>query len=380
MANGQTHDGLTVQVIREESRWDAIRADWDALYAANPRAAAPMDFEWLRRWWQTYGPAYGRDGLRVVAVWDRSRLVAALPLYVGRQSPAGQFGARTLRFISTGESALEETCPEFLDLLCDPATQSSCLPRVWDAIDGLDWDVLELVDMAENALLRSGGEPPPGVTVESRGTSFVADISGGVGAYVERLSSSNRSHLRRLLRQGEKAGVRFDVASAETCDDAFDDLVRLHQHRWTRDGKPGVFAAPRFTEFHRGLVRAWVPPQRAVLARLWLGDRVLAAHYGFITQARFDLYQSGVEFGECEAVSSPGILAILRLIHWLADRHVTTFDFLRGPATHKERMSTSRPAMVTLRQVRPTPRGLAVRARLILAGWRRRHGAGSPSS
>jgi len=373
VARSDTLPDISIHVITTDEEWDAIRDQWNELFRHSSGPASPLEFEWLRRWWGVFGDAYGSLGLRIVTAWDGTELVAALPLYLDGGARLGPVDPRTLRFISTGEADFEETCPEFMDLLCRHDAAASVVPAIWDAIRGIACDAIELVDLsAETPLLTHGPVP---VSASSRGTSYVADITGGLAAYIERLSSSNRSHLRRLLRQGERAAARLEVAGPGDCNAAFDDLVRLHQERWNHDGKPGVFSAPRFVEFHRGLAHEWMAGDRAVVARLFVGDAVVAAHYGFITRTRFDLYQSGVQMLECDAVSSPGILAILLLMEWLAARGVTTFDFLRGPATHKERMSTSRPEMITLRGFRGTPRGLAARAVALAAGVRRRRRA-----
>ena len=368
VAGNQGAEGLSVRVLRDGTEWDRIRTEWDALYAASPHVTPPLDFAWLRRWWHYYGPDYGGGGLRVVCVWRQDRLVGTLPVYISSGRGGGPIRSRVLRFVSTGESTAEETCPEFLDLLCRPEDEQAVAPVAWEALRRLDWDTCEFADVAgDTALLRRW----PGwltLSVIPRGTSYVADLSGGFAAYMAGPSSS---HLRRTLRQGEKAGARFDVADEDTADEIFEDLVRLHEARWKNEGKSGVFSAPRFLAFHRDLVRDWVPKGRAILARVSFGSDVLAVQYGFVTGTRFDLYQSGVRMRECEEIRSPGILAILWQMEWLACRGVTTYDFLRGPATHKERMSTSKPPMVSLQGFRHTPRGLAARALAFAARVRR---------
>src|SRR5580704_14866261 len=109
--------GLTTRVIEKEVEWDAIRNDWKVLYTSSPYSSIPLDFDWLRAWWRVFGGLYGTGGLRIVTVWRGSRLVGTAPLYVGR-GVSGSLGTRHLRFISTGEAAHEETCPDYLNLLC----------------------------------------------------------------------------------------------------------------------------------------------------------------------------------------------------------------------------------------------------------------------
>ncbi len=351
--------GLTTRVIREEVEWDAIRDDWRALYASSPYSSTPLDFAWLRGWWQVYGTLYGTGGLRVITVWRGSRLVGAVPLYVGRGS---SLGSRHLRFISTGEAAHEETCPDYLNLLCLPGEEAACVDSMWDEVGRMAWDRLEFLDLAEDSPLLRARSLPYSVRQFPRGSCPVADLAGGFEAYLGRLSSNVRQQARRLVREGERAGVHFEVINAEQSAGAFDDLVRLHQERWTSGGKPGVFAAQPFIDFHRNLIGEWLPERRAVLARMCLAGDPVAVLYGFVTGQKFDFYQSGVQREAAAPLRSPGILAHLLLMRALTERGVTAYDFLRGSSSYKLRLATRENQLVGIRIWRPTLRAAIYRS------------------
>ncbi|MCX6550826.1 MAG: GNAT family N-acetyltransferase [Acidobacteria bacterium] len=353
-------DQLTTRIIRDEGAWDAIRPEWDSLYALSPSPAPPLAFAWMRRWWRVYGAMYGPGGLRVLTVWRGTILVAVLPLYL-HSGNIRQLAVRSLRFISTGEAEEEEVCPEYLGLLCLPGDEAACHAAVWAEIGRLAWDQLELLDLSAESPLLQAGALPPNAQVFSRGPSYVADLTGGFEAYVARLSSRNRKAVRHLLRDGERADARLEIVGPDQSAGAFDDLRRLHQERWAGEGSPGAFSARRFIEFHSGLVQEWVPDGRAILARLWLAEEPVAVLYGFVSSRTFHFYQSGVRLDGGGRVESPGILAILLLMQALADRGVTALDFLRGPATHKTRMATLEHPIVGVRIQRPTVRGIAHR-------------------
>jgi CelD/BcsL family acetyltransferase involved in cellulose biosynthesis len=139
--------------------------------------------------------------------------------------------------------------------------------------------------------------------------------------------------------------------------------VRLHQERWTAEGSPGVFAADRFTVFHREIVAEWLPRGRAVLARLSVGDEPVAVLYGFVTGSRFDFYQSGVRRDGPGRLRSPGHLAHLLLMQLLAERGVTAYDFLRSSSSsYKRRLATRESRLIGLRLWRPTLRATTRRS------------------
>ena len=345
---------VTTRIICEEREWDAIRDDWNTLHASSPYSSAPLDFVWLRGWWRVYGTLYGKAGLRIVTVWRGSRLVGAIPLYMGR-GMGGSLGTRHLRFISTGEEEHEETCPDYLNLLCLPGEEAICADAIWGEVGRLDWDHLEFLDLMEDSPLLLGITLPHDARSFSRGSCPIADLTDGFEEYLKRLSLKSRQQARRVLREGE-AGAHFEVADVNQAAGAFDDLVRLHQERWTLDSQPGVFASTRFTEFHRKLIQEWLPSGRAVLARLSIANVPVAVLYGFVNGLKFELYQLGVRREPASRVHSPGILANLLLMRALTERGMTAYDFLRGSASYKVRLATRESQLVGVRIWRPTLR------------------------
>ena len=352
---------LTSRVIQNEFEWDAIQDDWNALYASSPYSSFPLDFVWLRLWWRMYGALYGKEGLRIVTVWRGSRLIGALPLYLGCGA-GGSFGGRHLRFISTGEAEHEETCPEYLNLLCLPGEEAICADAIWGEVGRMEWDHLEFLDLAEDSPLLRARTLPREARSFSRGSCPVADLAEGFEAYLKRLSLKSRGQARRVLREGERAGAQLELVDAAQAAGAFEDLVRLHQGRWALGGKPGVFAAARFTEFHRSLVQEWLPSGQAVLARLSLAGVPAAVLYGFVNGPKFDSYQVGARRDPASPVHSLGILANLLLMRALSERGVTAYDFLRGSASYKQQFATRDNKLSGVRIWRPTLRAAVYRS------------------
>jgi CelD/BcsL family acetyltransferase involved in cellulose biosynthesis len=352
---------VTTRVLQKEEEWDGIRDDWKALYASSPYSSVPLDFAWLRGWWRVYGALYGTGGLRVVTVRRGSRLIGAVPLYVSR-GVGNSLGARHLRFISTGEEEHEETCPDYLNLLCLPGEEAVCADSIWREVGRMDWDHLEFLDLTEDSPLLRGITLPNDARSFSRGSCQVADLADGFEAYLKRLPPRGREQARRVLREGERAGAQLELVDAAQASGAFDDLVRLHQERWTLDGKPGVFAAARFTEFHRNLIQEWSPSGRAVLARLSLAGVPAAVLYGFVNGRKFDSYQSGARRDPGSLVHSPGVLAHMLLMRVLTERGVTACDFLRGSSSYKRRQATRENQLIGVQIWRPTMRAAIYRS------------------
>jgi CelD/BcsL family acetyltransferase involved in cellulose biosynthesis len=352
---------VTARVVASDAEWDDLRHDWNELYSVSPTASPPLDYAWLRGWWKAYGPTLRDSRLRIATVWHGAELIAAAPLYV-RGGAGHALGLRRLGFISTGEAEFEETCPDYLDMLCRPGAETSGARLIWQAIGRMAWDQLELVDLPEGSPLLRASVGPTDARNFPRGVCPIADLTGGFDAYLGRLSSNSRQHARRLLRAARRDKAVFELARETDQDQFFDDLVLLHQVRWSADGKPGCFAAPRFTEFHRELVREWLPQGRSILARLSHEGQVYAVLYGFVHGTRFDFYQSGIRLGDKGPFDSPGNTAHLLLMEALAGRGITAYDFLRGSSSYKERLATRHASLVGIRIWRPTIRAASHRS------------------
>jgi CelD/BcsL family acetyltransferase involved in cellulose biosynthesis len=367
-----------VRVIRDEQAWDAIRPQWEALFERSPYAATPLRFAWLRNWWKCYGATYGaaQHALQIITVWRSHELIGVLPLYESILH-LSFFNLRRIGFISTGEALNEETCPDYMNLLCLPGEEATCLRSMQETLQHMEWDFMELVNLRERSPLLDVQSWSDGPCQVSNGQGCpLADLRGGFDAYLGRLNSKHRKNARRSLRSATEAGAVLELADARNASDFFDDLVQVHQKRWNDLGMPGCFAADRFTAFHRAMVRDEIPGGGAVLARLRVRQRTVAAVYGFITASKFDVYQSGVEVAEDGPVHSPGVAAHLLLMAKLCERGVTAYDFLRGTSQYKNGLSTGMSGLYTLHAWRPTVRALAHRSCRLL-GFRARSEPGA---
>jgi CelD/BcsL family acetyltransferase involved in cellulose biosynthesis len=349
------HDPLSTRIVDDVDAWDALQDDWHHLHAASPTASTTLDFVWLRRWWQVYAPVYGAGGLRIITMWRGKQLVGALPLYLELRR-VGPFTLRCLRLISTGEAEYEETCPDYLNLLHLPGEDIDCAQAAWQAVQEMRWHTLELLDLPDDSpLLRTHEALRATLKISSRGSCPQAVIGVGFENYLANLSSKRRMHARQDLRKVENSGSQFELADASHADAYMEDLIRLHQQRWTAEGKPGCFSAPRFTQFHRLLVRDWIASGRAILARLSYRGEASVVLYGFLTAGKFDLYQLGVGSMDVSAVRSPGTTTNLLLMDRLAGQGVQRYDFLRGSSNYKKSLATEERKLICVQAARHSP-------------------------
>jgi hypothetical protein len=291
-----------------------------------------------------------------------ARLVGVLPLYVG-QKGLPLVGSRRLGFISTGVAEYEETSSDYLDLLHAPGEAERCLQAVRTALKSpaaLCWDELDLSELSSESLLAflANSNGGPFGRIVTQGTGYRSDLTGGFEAYLRRLSHGARAAGRRLLREVQRSGMVFKVATdAEQADLFFTEMVELHHRRWQAAGRSGSFA-PRHAEFHRTLARTLVPTGGVFLSRLSLDGQPFAVAYGHRVRHTYHCYQRGVNL-QTKLVCSPGTAVLLLLMAHLVERGVTCYDHLMGANSFKQRYATEQHTFVRLCATRPTFRSFA---------------------
>ena len=350
---------ITVRLLTGEAEWDELAPAWNRLHELSPHRSVVLRFDWLRTWWRVYASAYAAmpNGLRILTAWRGSELIGLLPLYQCAHSRMPLALAK-LAFISTGESELDETCPDYLNVLSLPGEEDACISAFWNILHAAQWDQVDLLDVPSDSPIITRGTRPHEArcAIARRDICAIANLEGGFEAYLKRLTSHARQQARRHIRAAARCRARLEFASGDAVGEAFDELVRLHQSQWQKKGKPGCFGSRRFTEFHRLLVALWAPSGKAMLARLSIDDKAVAIMYGFVCNSKFDGYQCGTDMSASKILPSPGIVGHLLLMKRLADLGITRYDFLRGSALYKKKLATEYKELSKVIMVRPSLR------------------------
>lgn len=349
----------TYEVIEDTRAWAALEPEWRELFAAAENPSSTLRWEWLNEWWSVFGPRYGAapGGLKILTLRNESRLIAALPLYLQR---SGAISRSRLGFIGTGENASEAVYPEKLDVLHRQLTapqRHEASKSLAEALAKIAWDEWDLGVGSENSLLAevAGALPSGAKRVHKTFPDPIADLSGGFEAYVERQSSNTRQQFRRMLRAVPKAGLTFEVAEHEAQALHFlEELITLHQKRWHDSGQSGAFHSTAVREFHRRVLSKLLARGEVVIARLGNANEAVAVLYGFVASDCFDFYQSGLIREGYGELKSPGIAAHLLLMQFLAGRGITTYDFLAGASSYKDKLATANRALVRVRLLKLT--------------------------
>ncbi|MCC6792494.1 MAG: GNAT family N-acetyltransferase, partial [Thermomicrobiales bacterium] len=120
----------------------------------------------------------------------------------------------------------------------------------------------------------------------------------------------------------------------------FEELVALHQQRWTAAGYTGSFASSRFLGFHRTLIANLLGEGRIVLYRATAGEQVLGTFYGFVERGSIYHYQWGLAQFEDNNLS-PGFVVGALCMQEALDRGYDEVNWLAGDVRYKRELSTT---------------------------------------
>lgn len=288
----------------------------------------------------------------------------------------GRRGPWRVRTVHLGTAGLEPPRSIYVEcnrLLVEDARREAF---AWALIQRLtaerDWDELVLDGfVVADAELLMAAEPSfeadrqPSPCADLGALADNGDVTAG-------LSKGTRQKLRRSVRNlGEDVQVEW-AATVESALAIFDELVELHQRRWTAVGKPGAFADGRVRGFHRDLI-ARLMPDGVVLFRARAPDgSTVGCLYGHIEDGRLLFQQSGLASFD-DSRTKPGLTVHALCMQECLDRGLAEYDFLAGDSFYKRQLSNREHTLVwAVARRRRLRLILLEQMRRLRAWWRRR--------
>jgi CelD/BcsL family acetyltransferase involved in cellulose biosynthesis len=369
---GASNSDLTATVLREVAPLADLRGDWLALQrrsAANEPMLSPA---WLLTWWRIFGCQGGRQP-RVILFHQGPRLVGLAPLLRRRVWHSRVVPFRRLEPFGVGEKEADSICPDYLNIIAETgagAAVASSLANLLGggALDDGDELVIPKMDgdgpmppLLADALLRAGFA----TTVTVTDAAPYIPLPPTWDAYLQALSPSRRYFVKRSLRDFDKwCGGSAEVHCAATPSELAEGqriLVKLHQERWRRADRAGVFASPRFAAFHEAVQLELLESGNLELLWLCARGKPVAAVYNIVWDGKVYFYQSGRKMDVPDNVR-PGVILHAHAIRRAIELGRREYDFLGGPARYKTQLALASRPLVELRAVRPSLREWTYRA------------------
>jgi CelD/BcsL family acetyltransferase involved in cellulose biosynthesis len=326
--------------------WPEWSQLWSELAASCPERSFFLSPEWIESWLEVFGPVTEPSLLVFRGDRANSRDAVGICLLGSRRERCGPIPVRRAYLNTAGEDEADEACAEYNATLSRKGWELPVAAALWAHLKLLSWDEFEARGMmAGDSLEALIAARPERVTVRRRNVhSYFVDLrklDRSPESYLKALSRNTREQVRRSLRLLEQEGplavrVASDLAEAMGI---LEELARLHQARWEARGRSGVFASPRFRDFHRRLIERAFPQGTVHLLQVRAGEQSFAALYNFVLDGKVYFYQSGVRSGLDRRIK-PGLAAHICAVSHYLKAGLHEYDFLAGEAQYKQSLST----------------------------------------
>lgn len=338
--------------IHASSEREFALARWRELEQQFPDRGLTCSADWTAVWLQAYGEIVPH---RFVLAWDcqTDRLCGICLLTEGVRQTDGPLPIRTLHVGTAGEPERDSVCIEYNRLLVDPAREAAFQQKLVEYLNaqtGVDqWNLDGFCEAdltgfdADTTDLEQRTEPAHWCDL-----TLLRDENKDVLAG---LRSDTRRRVRRSLESYE--GLRVEWADTVVhARDIFDELVRLHQTRWTSLGKQGSYASPRFRKFHGDLLERLTPDGRMALFRVRSGSATVGCVQLLIDRNRVLLYQCG--WVRAYGKHSPGVVVDYLAMCECLERGYDAYDFLAYETQHKRHLSNACHNLIWARKRNPS--------------------------
>jgi CelD/BcsL family acetyltransferase involved in cellulose biosynthesis len=186
-------------------------------------------------------------------------------------------------------------------------------------------------------------QPVPSALKLQKSMCHVADLSGGLDAYVAWRKSNWNDQVKkneRRKRQGERqwGPMRLEIACPKTSTH-FETLMALKQAKYVETNRHNILAVPWINAFLRQLYQSSDPDFVGEISLLYFGDHLAAMEFGL--RAGPVMHSWFPTFDRAYAQVSPGILLMDAMIEHCGTRGITKVDLGIGHDQYKRHASNA---------------------------------------
>ncbi|MEW6126326.1 MAG: GNAT family N-acetyltransferase [Acidobacteriota bacterium] len=326
---------IRVERINTDTAFQQLAPIWNQILEASASNTLTLTFEWLSCWWQTFKE---NRGLYILLARDGEAIIGIAPLLKRAVQHLGVLPYQRLEFLASGEDEADEICSDYLDFICVRGRETDALTAIVTYLNqnSSDWDEILLTDIS--------GESINLPILEKLCEQYrmpVQTVGEAIAVYLplnqswESIVQNVGSHFRRRIRQDRQVFSDFGgefriIDTGEGFAEGFATLIELHQSRWESKAESGVFASPRFVEFHQRFAEQAIEQGWLRLYVALKNGEPFAAIYNFFYNRKVYYYQSGVNIA-ASGLHSPGILLQGLAIEDAMRSGLWEYDFLKSP-------------------------------------------------
>jgi CelD/BcsL family acetyltransferase involved in cellulose biosynthesis len=326
----------TIQEVTEvydEEGFERLGDEWNILLQQSSSNSIFLTWEWITAWWKSYGVG---KALWILKICKDGELVGLVPFYREHLWRLGTVGYRGVRFIGDGSAD-----SDYLDIISKRGEEHFVVNSIVRHLVAHreQWDVLFFSEVPETSAhlpwLRKSLKEKGYYWDETKNPCSQVALPSNWNEYVSSLKPRMRTKLRSLTSRLEKEfNLRFECCDvAGELEQKLESLFDLHNQRWRRDGREGVFVSMAKQRFYREISRLCFSRGWLRLYTLATETQYLAHQFCFEYQNKMFLLQEGFD----PEWTQHGIGNVLRayVFRDCINRNLTGYDFLGGVTAHK---------------------------------------------
>lgn len=316
----------------DESAFVTMRSEWDALIINSPTDRLFLGWLWQYTWWITWSGKLGAELLLLGAFNDEGKLVGLAPLYVSSSKTFPFYKYKQIHFIGSSWGMTDTVRTEYIEYIVDKTDRLNITRAFNDYIFGeLEWDQIIITDVIRNSLLAKSVDDK--LTANQSlcrkvhtDRTILIDVSGSFDEYVLRLGKNTRYRAYNKRAYLESLGdFIFEYADADTIDQYFDEMNRLHLLRWGSNCFYG-----ESLEFHKRLARAYFAEGQLLLSRIAISGKTVSVLYNIRVGNRLYNIQTGFDDKFDKKLSLGMIHLVIEIERAFLNEGIKYFDLLAG--------------------------------------------------
>ena len=346
-------DLISVDVLDDTIKFGCLREEWERLAERSP--VSPFQtYDWSFLWWRYFGGARNRT-LHILVFRTDEGVVGIAPLFLETRRLMGNPVYRRLRFLGcdlpdSPVSPLYAHFPltDYFDFLVLPGHEEAVAETFIAYLEDQPnlYDEVQLVNLQRPGFLLNTFLPKAvakGLPQRIHRSEICPRIilEGSFDDYMRSLDGNHRRRLRQAARASGEDNwyVIEDPQSKNGLQEAFADLVRLHQRRWNKMGSPGLFYDNRFRMFQWDIMNAFRERGWLWMKAVKAGGNSIAVRLGFLFKGAFYDYLSGVDDEVEQAKRRPGLALLVEALKDSIGKGARVVDLLRGGEHYKMQLA-----------------------------------------
>ena len=363
-----TAQNLSLGMRPSSDRAEALQL-WAELEQRIGHLGLPCSVDWTEAWLNAYGDLVPHTFL-LARDSETSTLQGICLICEGVGHKEGPIGIRTLHVGPAGEPDSESVCVEYNRLLVAPEFEGAFAKLIVEHLEsrsGFDqWNV-DGIATAKLAAFHQH-ESNLKLRVEPAYGFDFAKAKAEKTNVLTQFKSATRRKVKRSLKELDDVSVEW-AATLNEAIDAFNEMVELHQTRWTSVGKPGSYSSKRFTAFHEELLSKLVPQGRMAFVRVRSGGETIGIVQLFIEHRRALLYQCG--WSNADKTRSPGVVVDYLAMEECLSHGLDAYDFLAFATQHKRHLANMSTDIVWAKKQHPRLKFVVVDHARRIRNWLR---------